>query len=208
MPAVDDQIDDIAYLATRLLAVYGTDGPDGILQLTDLDPDSGSHVAVIVDIDTESAAGAGAFLTLLKLCVDAAAVAVEYVDRTGHISGGGVDEALLRELARSDLVGLELVYLREGSLVGRLRIVLKTPKTRRVSLAVCTLAGTLLAVVLPPVGAVVGIVAAGGALVNEIVTPDEMPSSDVPPTVDRDALQDVRSADVIFDDEDDLDEAA
>ncbi|HEX2857947.1 MAG TPA: hypothetical protein VHO26_10820 [Propionibacteriaceae bacterium] len=109
---------DAIQLAEAVLSVY-RQGVPVYARLAELDAASGVGIAFRSPAST--ARGAAAVLATLQLAVDAAAVAVEYVEETEY-SGGEVDPFVLEALSGTPRFELEIVELTDGSIRGRLRL--------------------------------------------------------------------------------------
>lgn len=158
------EVHDAVQLAEAALSVYRRGAP-AYARLAELDTASGMGIAFRSPASTARAAGA--VLGTLQLAVDAAAVAVDYVEETEY-SGGEVDPFVLEALGGRPRFELEIVELADGSIRGRLRL-LATRDGRGKVLNVALIASVLLTGLITTIPTVViGVLIA----VNEL-TPDE-----------------------------------
>jgi hypothetical protein len=162
---------DVANLAASALALYRPGEPiyeacaSEAFEESFYSFDGVMRIAVDSDDLRTDVAALGAFV----LACEAAVVAVEYVDR-----GYGVadyDYGAINELATGTFVDFEVLYLGSGSIIGRIKVVLRnldptTKEGRRKIVAVATLATSILALIVTPVPLV--IVGALGSL-NELI---------------------------------------
>lgn len=162
---------DVADLATAALAMYRPGEPIYDVSSSNAFDESLSAFDGVMRISVDSddlRTDVAAFGTFI-LAVEAAAVAVEYVDRGYNF--GDLDYGTIYELATQNFVDFEVLYIGQGSIVGRIRVVLRNldPRTkegRRKIILVATVATSVLALIVTPIPLI--ITGALGSL-NELI---------------------------------------
>jgi len=158
------EVRDVLRLAEALLSLCRRDVP-AYARAADLG--TATAVEIAFSSPASSARAAVAVLETVQLAVDAAAVAVEYIEETEY-SGGEVDRAVMESLANTPLFELEIVELANGSIRGVFRL-LKTRDGRGRVLNVALIASVVLSGLITAIPSlVVGVLIAA----NEL-TPDE-----------------------------------
>lgn len=141
-----------------------------------------------IAVDSDDLRTDNAALETFVLAFEAAAVAVEYVDRGHNLED--YDQKVLDELVAQTFVDFEVIYLGSGSIVGRIKVILRnldlrTKDGRRKIVAVATMATSIVAIVATPLPLViVGALCALNELIPERVAqlpPLTLMSTDVVP---------------------------
>lgn len=192
--AAEAHISDVADLATAALAICR---PGGQIYETAASPvfeeslktfDGVMQFSVDSDDLRADVAALGAFV----LAFEAAVVAVEYVDQGYDFDDP--DRSAIYEIAAENLVDFEVLYIGQGSIVSRIKVVARNidPRTkegRRKLLLVVTVATSVLALIITPVPLVI---AGGLTSLNELIPerveqhgPVSLASADVAPLAGR-----------------------
>jgi hypothetical protein len=169
--ALEAHTRDVANLAAAAVALYRPGEPIYDMCTSEAFDKSMSKFDGVmrISVDSDDLRSDLAAFQAFVLAFEAAAVAVEYVDR--GLDLGTPDYGAIYEMATQNFVEFEVLYLGSGSIIGRIRVVLRnldptTKEGRRKIVAVATVGTSVLALVVTPVPLV--IVGALGSL-NELI---------------------------------------